>query len=118
MGMEDILKYLIQSSDENFAKQIDYILKQLSRVDDEDVCTQAVRKGFVIILFFRRTQNLTKKATEKMTTTTSWWVTRKRLQRDWQMMGSLQARRYYVPNILLRQLMHGARTRWCENLWM
>lgn len=36
MGMEDILKYLIKSSDENFANQIEYILKQLAREDADD----------------------------------------------------------------------------------
>lgn len=36
MGMEDILKYLIQSSDENFANQIEYILKQLAREDNDE----------------------------------------------------------------------------------
>lgn len=35
MGMEDILKYLIKSSDENFANQIDYIMKQLAREDGD-----------------------------------------------------------------------------------
>ena len=34
--MEDILKYLIKSSDENFANQIEYILKQLAREDADD----------------------------------------------------------------------------------
>lgn len=36
MGMEDILKYLIKSSDENFANQIEYIMKQLAREDNDD----------------------------------------------------------------------------------
>eukprot|EP01112_Ceratiomyxa_fruticulosa_P010373 TRINITY_DN2742_c0_g2_i1.p1 TRINITY_DN2742_c0_g2~~TRINITY_DN2742_c0_g2_i1.p1 ORF type:complete len:778 (-),score=181.70 TRINITY_DN2742_c0_g2_i1:122-2455(-) len=36
MGMEDILKYLIQNSDENSAKQLEYILAQLQKEEEED----------------------------------------------------------------------------------
>ena len=36
MNMDDTLKTLMQNSDENSAKQIEYILAQLNKEDDDD----------------------------------------------------------------------------------
>ena len=36
MGMDEILKYLMQNSDERFMKQIVYIIDQLNKEEDDD----------------------------------------------------------------------------------
>lgn len=52
MGMNDILKYLMENSDERFKKQIQYIMDQLNREspeEEDDAASDAYEVNIIII---------------------------------------------------------------------